>query len=323
MHILLTTYGLLMIMALFAMAQWKNAETMIFTDAVASSHFQKTQEELLDKLKTKTSDTYRKASPKQKTSSKQDQKEEIEDIEEDEDSLFLPDDSDPAEGTEVERKGKRSHLLSVAPLFCDKNASRVEGKGKACFQLLKNLMDTLYSKQEFYTDYQKANPNLHEDLIIALIDKAKEASEQGVKLTRAKKLTKLKLDDEIFREIRRKEFTGNKSVNDKQLSTLGYYPLYEFLTIHKTPHLASLWLAPKALLYAIFQDDEAVSKICQLRIDLFNEQKRERKGSKENTKTMEDLHKQKIEQFFRSYPSEFTDSQFFDFATSKTRPPNY
>lgn len=320
MHILLTTYGLLMIMALFAMAQWKHAETMIFTDAVASSQFQKSQQQILDKLTMRTSEIYRKAAPKE-NDVKTPKEEKMEENKKEKTPFFFPDDPDPMESSDSQKKGRRSHLLSVAPLFCDKNASRVDGKGKVCFALLKNLLDALYSKQEFYIRYQKANPNLHEDLILAMMDKAKEAAAGGIKLNRAKKLTKLELDDEILKEVRRKEFMGNKSVNDKQSSSLGYYPLYEFISVQQTSHLVSLWLAPKALLYAIFQNDETVNKLCELRDTLYNERRREKKNK--DSKTIDDLQKQKLEEFFKSHQTDFIDSQLFDFATSSTKPPKY
>src|SRR5262245_12941210 len=125
-------------------------------------------------------------------------------------------------------------------------------------------MDALYSKQDFYLRARKEFPNLHEDILVALIERAKKAAEEGIKLDIARAITKLELEDEILNKVRYYEFAGNKSVNDKELSNLGYYPLHEFLTIRNTPQLVSLWLAPKALLYAIFQNDEVVNEICQL-----------------------------------------------------------
>lgn len=318
MHILLTTFGLMMIMALFAITQWKNAETMIFTDAVASCYFQKTREETLSTLKTRINNSYYKDKPK--TASK----EEIEEEDEEEDS-YLPDDRDPPDNMVIEPKGKRSHLLNVSVLFYEKNNSTVGGKSKACFQLLTNLMDKLYSKQKFYKKAQESYPNLHEHLISSLMEGAKQELEENSKKKwhTAEALSTIPVNDKELRKVIYEEFTGTKSVRDKEQTSSGYYPLWEFITLRNTPGLVSLWLAPKPVLYAIFQNDDTVAEFCQLRKDLSNERKKGGKKAEKDMKILDDLHKQKLEEFFKSHSSEFVESQFFDFAVSGTQPPKH
>ena len=71
MHILLTTYGLLLIFALFCSAQWRSATDMAFMDAIALEVFTKSRNHSIGVLNNLSKEQFDKLSPKkEKTGSK-------------------------------------------------------------------------------------------------------------------------------------------------------------------------------------------------------------------------------------------------------------
>lgn len=317
MHILFTTYGLLLIMALFAFAQWKSVESLLSTDALIKWRFGYARERMCATLQ-KQSKGLHNAYVKQNAS--KDEKEVQETDEEDEEEsreLLLPDSANEAESTTS--KGKRSHLLDASTLFRDKDVSKIDGRGKVAFQILRNLIECLYAKEPFYQKMKEKDPDFAEHFIEWLMQKSKAELEEKRPLKRAKELSVLDLDDESLKEARFKMFNGTQSINDSGTSTHGYYPLYELISVQKKQHLVSLWLAPKPLLYAVFQNEDAVNELCELRMNMYRERRKTK--AKDDMKSLDDINKQKLEQFFKNYPSEFIDSQYFDFLTSTTRPP--
>ncbi|MBS0654344.1 MAG: hypothetical protein JSR46_01075 [Verrucomicrobia bacterium] len=323
MHILLTTYGLLMIMALFAYAQWKNAESLVATDMVARCRFAKAREKtsalLVKQVKKLHSDYIEEKAPKGGK-----EESEVEDEEEDGEGLveiLLPDGVENENDKTDKKKGKRSHLLDVSILFRDKNASIVDGKGKVAYMILKNLIESLYAKQPFYEEVKQKDPDFAEHFIDWLMLKARAELEEKRPLKKAKDLSMIDLEDPSLKEARYKIFNGNQSINDPGVNAGGYYPLYELISLQKKSHLVSFWLAPKPLLYAVFQNPDVVTEMCELRDGMYKEKKSMARSEKNEMKSADDIQKQKLEQCFKSHPTEFIDSQYFDFGTSGTKPP--
>lgn len=307
MHILLTTYGLILVMSLFAMAQWRQAENLSYFDVAARDVFTSSRSKTFELISINSKNAYHKLKPHPK------KKEET--TIDDEDTEEVLDQPDTLNDT-VEKKPRkrRSSFLHLSYLFNDDNATITEGKGRTCFMLLKNLISELYSRQDFFKDAKDMYPDLEEQFILNLMEKAKERLQKGYSMRAARQLGRLNLDDEIQSYVRYKMLTGNKSRsrNDKNEDP-GYFPLIEFVSMKENNHLASLWLAPRPLLMALFQNEDVVEEVVKARYEIHNELRKDKNKSTQDAKTND------LKLRFSSYLSGI-DPNFIDFEVSRTYP---
>jgi hypothetical protein len=111
-------------------------------------------------------------------------------------------------------------------------------------------------------------------------------------------------------------FNGNKSLSDiNKSNSAGYFALTDLVTTDKRKGdtIMSLWLAPKPLLMALFQNEDIVQEVIEYRKELHYESKKENRpaGDKENDfKLRFSPHIQII------------DAKYVDFKVSGTPPPD-
>lgn len=330
MHILLTTFGLLLIFSAFCSTQWRMATDMAFMDIVSSETFAKCRNKTIDILNNHSKGLYKKENPEKEnkpqgskaiaskvdSTTQADTNALIERQEEDEDdeaAIELPDefDEEPAKNPKAE---KCTSVLHIGELFSDEPLDIHSGKGKACFTLLKNLITELYSGQRFFEEAKQLDPDFEQRFLENLYERAAEENENR-SLTRVKDLATLDLHDNVQMYARCKIFNGNKSRFTKDsLEHSGYYPILEFTTMAKKSKLMSLWLAPKPLLMALFQNEDVVQEVLETRREIYNDLRKDKNTSSVQAK------EQDLRLRFATYIPETVD--YIDFKVSRTRPPD-
>lgn len=330
MHILLTTYGLLLIFALYCSAQWRSAIDMAFMDAVAIERFAEFRRKSLGEVNNASKiirDNYNKEhrpTPNSKAvSSKVDSTQQasqnalITDEEDDEEAPIEPPDEEEEETPKQKKQSAErctSHL-HIGALFTGDELSIAEGPGLAAYTLLKNLMIAMYGDQKFYKEAKDLRPEFEEEFIKNLFERSKDEQESKQWISEVSHLGSIELDDDLQSYIRYKMFTGNKSryVTGSQ-DDPGYYPLIEFTSLKKRKTLMSLWLAPKPLLMALFNDPEIVQDVIDTRREMYNEIRNDTNESAKQTKTQE------LRLRFGAYIQDL--APYIDFQVTKTRPPD-
>lgn len=303
MHILLTTYGLLVIFALFCLAQWRSAVDLSYIDAAARENFAICRQEVLELVSDNAQDSYKSLRPADDEN----------DEEADDEEPIVKVDSLNEPPEEPEKKGRRTSFLHIDALFLGEESNIFEGQGKASFTLLKALITELYSGQDFFERAKQEIPDLEERFILNLMEKVKDLQEEET-LSSAKELASLNLDDYLQSYVRYKMFTGNKFRKKKaKAEDPGYYPLIEFVSLRKNASILSLWLAPKPLLMALFQNEDVVKEVIAARHEIYNELKKDKNKSSVDTKESE--LKRRFSIYIRGI-----DSQFIDFKVSRTLP---
>lgn len=312
MHILFTTYGLILVLALFSFAQWKNAESLLFTDLVSTAKLQLLQEEVSKRISENAIPLYKP--PKSEES--------LPDQSLDEENAIRhadhPDDSEE----DQKKKERLFSALNIAPLFWDENPSLHDGKGKACFELLKSLMTILYEDQEFFQHAKEMQPDIEDTFVLSLISGAKEYRKNHRQKISVPTFADFDLGEEVFKEIRRKVIGGTKSRREEATKIQGYYCLDDFITMNKNPHIVSLWIAPRPILLAIFANEEAVNEVIAFRKDLHPEilkEKRSIDGKKKENSTFQTQTTNFRNRFKEMIPTYL--QGYINFDVSTTNPP--
>ncbi len=322
MHILLTTYGLLLIFTLYAASQWRSATDMAFMDIVSTDVFSLSRSRALDELNDHSLDIYKKISGKEKQKTRSIAK--IDSTKQADTNALITDDRDDEEPLiirekpeKTEKTPKKSHpgqpnlssFLHIGELFTSDELTIHEGKGKAIFTLMKNMMSVMYGEEKFFKEAKKADPEFEEHFILNLYERAKDSNKN---LGRTKDLGTINLDDELQNYVRYKMFKGTKSrltLGNEEES--GYYSFLEFTQMSKKPTILSLWLAPKPILMALFQKPEIVDELLQVRRDAYYDLKN---GKTTATAITQDLRLR----FSIHIQNQGIDPNLIDFNASKT-----
>lgn len=329
MHILLTTYGLLLIFALYCSAQWRSAIDMAYMDTVAIERFALFRQKALSKVNNQSRRLYDKykpdepAKPTSKAVTSQVNSKEpasdsallTEDEEDEEEAPIEP----PDEPEDVTPKKKNSSpkctpYLHIGDLFTGDNPSLTEDKSKAAFALLKNLMGEMYGGQDFYEEAKETSQDFEEQFLTNLFEKTKEDQINKQWVSKVGHLGAVELDDQLHSYIRYKMFTGNKSrLIEGSENDPGYFPLVEFTSMKKHKTLMSIWLAPKPLLMALFQNPEVVQELIEFRREIYSEIRKDKSASTKQAK------EQELRLRFGPYIRDI-DTQYIDFQVSSTYP---
>ncbi len=323
MHILLTTYGLLLIFTLYAASQWRSATDMAFMDIVSTDVFALSRTRSLLELNNHSHALFTKISGKEKLktksiakidSTKQAETNALITEEEEEEPIEIREKPEEVEKTPKKINPKQPNLTShlhIGELFTSDELNIYEGKGKAIFTIMKNMMSAMYSEEKFFKEAKKADPEFEEHFMLNLYEKAKETNKE---LGRVKDLGTLNLDDELQNYVRYKIFKGNKTIlSPNHEEEAGYYPFLEFTEMSKKQNILSLWLARKPILMALFQKPEVVDELLQVRRDAYYDLK--------NKKTTAGAISQDLKlRFSQQLESQGIDPKFIDFNVSTTRP---
>ena len=271
MPILLTTFGLLLVLTISAVSQLTSSKNTALLTIASIQATEELQALFELRLERRAKMQAARLKPKEKKEDAAFSKE-VEDI-----AIIEATTSDQERALdEKPSKGPKSHrtsFLHVGALFVDDDPNIIDGAGKAAFVLLQNYMRELYKDQSFYKEALERYPDLEEIIIKKWIEETKELrstlKEDG-RLDKAKELDTLSLSDDRLMYIRYKMFTG-ANPRKKTKTDMGYYALSECISVKKSPHLLSLWLAPRALLSALFQNDEVVQELLSWRKETYKE----------------------------------------------------
>jgi len=321
MHILLTTYGLLLLFVMYSAAQWRSATNMVFMDALAIEQLAQTRTKSLGKLSNKSRTLYTKEkgkmSPPQSkliaskidSTAAANENALISEEEEEDAPIEIPEE-EPAKRNTGE---KRTSHLHIGALFRGENPTHLDGQGKAAFTLLKNLLTSMYGDQKFFKDAKAKDPEFEEHFLLDLIEQAQDAQQENMWMNKVMDINSLELNDANQMYARYKMLKGTKSRYEPDHEAMtGYYSIDDFASMTSRKNtVMSLWLAPKELLMALFQDADLVQEVLEVRRDGYYDLK--------NGKTTEQTIAQDLRLRYSSHIQGF-DANFIDFNVTKTRP---
>lgn len=160
-----------------------------------------------------------------------------------------------------EEQKRLSRVLNIGSLL-DQNAT--EKTREATKLLFCRLLDALYREEPFYKAALQHCPDLNNHLVECIIERLKELKkEPGKSKVTLKAIHKLQLDDSFLNDVLYRMLSGMKELNGEQKIHC-YYALSDFIQTSEQEQI-SIWLVPKPILFAIFQDQKIVDDICQER----------------------------------------------------------
>lgn len=249
-------------------------------------------------------------------------------------------------GKTAPQKGKRQQALSRLSFLPFVNSEKKQAHSQEYPQLAelaRRLFEVLYRDQKFYRENKlKIDSELLSRLMVAV-----EQLPPDQKITRATDLAILNLQDPILNDALYKMLQGTMQPDEKQdpqkvfeeappcqldetggeeddeavepgkreevKSSQGYYSLLDFITLQDAAKVR-VYLAPRPLLTAIFDDPAIVSDIIATRCNLYRKLVSKAMTAEEATQA---FHTQFIQQ------SRGFDDTILDFSVSKTNPRNY
>lgn len=186
-------------------------------------------------------------------------------------------------------------------------------------EIFKRLIPELYGQHAFYQELlrrQAEEQGLNEEQVLVRLIEAiaaySEQGEEGRRVSKNKDLLKTSMDDALLRNAFAKMLNGR----DVPASEAGGYPsLLSFITVEGASKL-SLYLAKPAMLRAIFQDQVAVDRIMEGRMEIY------RQLRNDPPLTTKEDGQQRLERLTDGSGVDSSEQGLFDFAVSTTRPPS-
>lgn len=246
----------------------------------------------------------------------------------------------PEETKPAEKPKDSRPRLSLAALF-DKTKKDSSVQSQQMGALLKTLMQTLYGNQPFFKKLEQERPQFMDELIQAMVEAADMLPKEK-KLKKASDLANLKLADETLDTLLYKILRGGPyldvlensevkkepplieeekndlgdsdgTTSEEFESPKGYFSLLDFVTLEPSSKVR-VFLAPREVLTAIFQNPEVVDRIMAERRDLYRQARR---GTDVNTL------KEAFKNQFDNLRNPAVDSTLLDYSVSKTDPKKY
>jgi len=285
MHLLATSLAFLIIFALFSYAQVQKLQELIVLDKSYSEHFQEGLSALHTRFHEQAKKIFGKLHPKK-------------------------DPPDPG----ATRRTSFLHIHSLVKI----NQQSLPPPAATAQKLLVRLMIALYEDCAFFKE-----ANMNEQEITELVDfivANGEALATKHLLTDKQALANIYVDDPIKRTVLYKMLKGNMSEAQMNKNGIGsgetYPSLCEFVSIedkNKGTVLASIYLAPRAILQAIFQDKTLVEEILTERYKIYLEYKKDDSKKVACQTAFKNA-------FINKVPHDIG-SNLLDFDISKTAPP--
>ena len=178
-------------------------------------------------------------------------------------------------------RGFRPTALNIRPLFVETEFDLIDPMYKkeradACYILLKRLLEGHYGGEEFYEIANKKFPKLADNLIHTWIEETKklraEFPSTGIIRT-PRDIAKLPHYDNLLNYLRYNIFNGNRLTRKPfKKGYEGYYSFEELTSCKNTDYLMSVWLSPRPLLMALFQDEDVVAHVMRIREEIYLQQ---------------------------------------------------
>lgn len=167
--------------------------------------------------------------------------------------------------------------------FIDKTArEKSPDHFQAQYAIIKRLIEQLYYHQPFFIQAQQMRGDIVDQLLEAMMEKSQEPQYQD-KITQVKHLANIDLENPELQNILIEMLKGynqaaeiltcgSKSKRAKKI--IHTYPsLQDFLNVQKAQPLR-LWLAPKEILLAIFDDESFVESMMKSRMEIYRKLKK-------------------------------------------------
>lgn len=245
------------------------------------------------------------------------------------------------------KSGARSRLSFL--VFIDKNKQAQHAKEYPKMYLLaKKLIYSLYRQQPFFLEFEQTRPDIVDALLNSLMIADILPKEQKIK--KAAELANLNLGDPVLNTFfyfvlkgspiapeanKKKEEEpppplggfihqeqegevededGDPNPEETFKSPQGYYSLLDFITLDDATKVR-VYLAPRLLLNAIFDDPAVVDSIIVLRNELYKKVASDSLSAQEASQEFKALVAPKSDPNF--------DETLLDFSVTKTNPKNY
>jgi hypothetical protein len=242
-------------------------------------------------------------------------------------------DEEEEEEEEEEENAKRSRRykprrrltskLHVRALFTNEDSGQKETQEK----IFRNLLKVLYAKQPLFS------PEGRNDIQVQqLFDEVRlKAIDLGPKLPMhsASCLANIELEGQKKDEKQFILFLILKGGDGELFRGRRCHikPLLSFINMSKKEVCMSVYLAPDALLKALFENEEVVEKILEYRCTAFkklhdNKENESTIDGDNDKKSLIDILSEEFKSQFASYLPSGIDPQYIDFRVSKSRPKN-
>lgn len=195
--------------------------------------------------------------------------------------------------------------------------------------ILKRLIFFLYNDQPFFQEIISKRPSALEDLFQAL-QAANEALPEKDRIKSEKKFSFLRLTDPVLQKLWEDLLIENPLSLDVLQKMFGIseqiilqneadqcvkVSLADYLNLRKALKLR-VYLAPRALLYALLQNEEGVQEVIKKRKELYLEVRRKNGKNTEEATT-------EFEQFLEQFSSLMAQKLILDFSVTTTNPSDY
>lgn len=172
--------------------------------------------------------------------------------------------------------------------------------------IIRRLIEILYADRPFFQEFEKKRPDIVNELWQDVVRQLRQLDLKGKGIKKEKYLSNIELDNpelnlllaHMLKRIQTPESISSEC-GSKKANKVTYYPnLIDFLTVEpqeEKPY--RLWLLPRPLLLAIYQDEATVDEIIQVRNQFHKELK---EASKDQRPDMRKELSQQFEQKFRS-----------------------
>jgi len=197
-------------------------------------------------------------------------------------------------------------------------------------EIVKRLIDILYANRPFYQDFEEKRPDVVNELWREVRQELQREKNQRQGIKKAKHLANLRLGDpelqEFLANMLKRVQTPESLIYDCQSKgseskKAVYYPnLIDYLAVQSSdmkPY--RVWLAPRPLLLAIFQDPNVVDAIAVEREQLYGQLKQVPKERRDQVKNEMKFTFQRL--FQNKLPSNIPEG-IVNFDVSLSRPRN-
>ena len=207
---------------------------------------------------------------------------------------------------------------------------------EASMKLLIRLIATLYEEKTFFQDVGMKEQDI-EALMKLFFDKAKILA-GNTPIKNKLDLANVIVENSMYEEVIYKILKGNNPIKKKWGDTKlespeNYDSLLEYVNLQKRETLMSVYLAPRPLLLALFQDPAVVEEIIKEREVIYGKLNSKKGDAKLNSVSTQDtttpaapapaeLYSEEFQRMFAQKLPHDMDPTLIDFAVSKTKPSN-
>lgn len=234
MHFLATIFGILLLFSIYAAVQFYSLSSFLLTNEVYATHIAASENAVQNALEDRASRVYSDAAQHHS----------------------------PRKPAQHQRLSRLVHLPLL--ILVDPHQPQT-GKYQSNIMILKNLISILYEETPFFKEAREARPDLLDELIRAILQKAYK-----IKIKSAEQLANLHLEDDLLQTVLYKMLVGSVKQDDSQKNDQqeGYPSLLEFISFGNQGQSVYVYLAPPVVLQAVFGDERIVDSIVQKRQDI-------------------------------------------------------